>query len=524
MSEAPLTAIDISPDKCVVGIVGAGLMGRGIAQIALSAGYRVHLVDAEHAALEAAVKDLSAAFAVLCEKGRITARSRDDTISRLQTHLDLSKLSSADLVIEAIVESLPAKRALFAELEKLVAADCILASNTSSLLITDIAASCARPGRVAGLHFFSPVPRMRVAEVIAAVQTTPSVVEALVAFTEALGHMAVCAPDSPGFIVNHAGRAYGPEALRILSEGISNPQDIDSILTCAAGFKMGPFELFDLTGLDISHPASESIYRQFYDEPRFRPSQITRQRLSAGRLGRKTGQGFYHYPPGTRAVGADQEKELATFLPGSTVWLAPCATLVRTALVRVAERIGMKVEHADRPSGEALCLVFPIGCDATTYAVRHKLNPERVVAVDPLFSKGAITLMPTPVTEDQPLKQAMALAEVAEQRVIVIGDSPGFVAQRIVACIVNIACDMAQQGIGEPEEIDTAVRLALGYPKGPFEMGDSLGAATVLEILEGLHACYAEPRYRPSAWLKRRAMLDISLTKTQRHHHRPESQ
>src|SRR6266568_3872170 len=225
-----------------VGIAGAGLMGRGIAQIVAQAGF-----------------------------------------------------ADADLVIEAIVERLEAKQTLIATLDGVVGKECILATNTSSLSVTAIAAASAHPARVAGLHFFSPVPLMKLVEVIDGLLTSPVVIERLVEFAAALGYTPVKARDTPGFIVNHAGRGYGTEALRIIGEGVADAATIDLILKLEAGFRMGPFELLDLTGLDVSHPVMESIYHQFYEEPRFRPSPLTAQRLAAGLLGRKSGRGFYDY-------------------------------------------------------------------------------------------------------------------------------------------------------------------------------------------------------------------------------------
>src|SRR5690606_10302928 len=212
-------------------------------------------------------------------------------------------LAGCDLVVEAIVERLDAKRALFAELEGIVGEGCVLASNTSSLSVTAIAAGCARPQRVVGWHFFNPVPLMKVVEVVNGARTEPGIVDDMVALSRATGHLPVVAQDTPGFIVNHAGRAYGTESLKALSEGVADVPTIDRILReqvgfDGSGFRLGPFELMDLTGLDVSHPVMESIYRQFYDEARFRPSVITAQRVAAGLLGRKTGEGFYRYADG----------------------------------------------------------------------------------------------------------------------------------------------------------------------------------------------------------------------------------
>lgn len=499
-------------DTVVLGVVGAGLMGRGIAQVAAQAGIAVRLHDARPGGAQEGVAFVRDALERRVQQGGLSRAQADAALGCLQPVDTLAQLASCTMVIEAIVESLAAKQQLLQALEDTVSDSCLLATNTSSLLVTEVAAACRRPQRVGGLHFFSPVPRMKVTEVILGARSEPRVGTALEAFSRRIGHEPVRAQDTPGFIVNHAGRAYGPESVRIASENIADFQTIDRILREACGFRMGPFELFDLTGLDVSHPAGESIYHQFYEEPRFKPSLLLRTRLAAGLLGRKSGGGFYG--PGREAVAlpvASAAPALQAAAAGP-VWLsAPDAS--RHAAVQEALRAsGAVLETAERPSPAALCLVLPIGQDATMAALANGLDPARTVAVDPLFFSGRCrTLMTSPATQAVFTQRARAVFGQDGTPVCVLRDSPGFVAQRVVAAIVNIGCDMAQQGIASPHDIDRAVTLALGYPRGPFAMGDALGAATVLQILEGLHARYQEPRYRASPWLSRRAALGLSL-------------
>jgi 3-hydroxybutyryl-CoA dehydrogenase len=491
-----------------VGIVGTGLMGRGIAQIAAQAGCRVLLHDTRAGAAEEARESVRRALAGLAQKGKLAAGEVEQTVSRLQVAGDLQELAACRLVVEAIVEDLEAKRALFRELEGIVAEDCLLATNTSSLSVTAIAAGCRIPARVAGFHFFSPVPLMKLVEVIDGVATAPWVGETLCGFARDMGHTPVRAQDTPGFIVNHAGRGYGTEALRILGEGIAEVSAIDRILRQAAGFRMGPFELLDLTGLDVSHPVMESIYDQYYQEPRFRPSPITRQRLAAGLLGRKTGRGFYEYPGGRQQVAPEPA------VPGTRperVWVSRTNPPGQAAVCALVRELGGTLEDGARPSPEALCVVLPVGHDATSCAVAEGLDAARTVAIDPLFLAGRRTLMTTPVTTTATREAAHGLFSADGIPVSVIHDSPGFVAQRVSAMIVNVGCDIAQQRIATPSDIDRAVTLGLGYPKGPLAMGDGIGPETVLSILRALHDFYGDPRYRPSPWLARRARLGVSL-------------
>lgn len=501
----------MNPDLPVrtLGIVGAGLMGRGIAQIAALGGIEVRLFDARPAAPAEAIAAVGDMIDRLVAKGRVAEADGAAARARLKPVGSLAELAWCDAVVEAIVEDLEAKRGLLRELEGVVHVDCILATNTSSLSVTSIAAACAHPERVAGFHFFSPVPLMKIVEVIDGARTDPAVCERLSALAESMGHTPVRAQDTPGFIVNHAGRAYLTEGLRILGEGIADAVTLDRVLREAAGFRMGPCELLDLTGLDVSHPVMESIFGQYYQEPRYRPSPITRQRLAAGLLGRKSGEGFYVYRDGVAAVSPEQSPPDAR---PPRVFIAVEDEGDRAALRACVTGLGGMIDDGPQPAADALCLVAPWGEDATTLCLRHGLDPRRTVAIDLLPDLGRRrTLMTTPLTDPSMRDAAHGLFAADGVPVSVIHDSPGFITQRVLAMIVNLGCDIAQQRIASPQDIDTAVRLGLGYPGGPLELGDRLGAARVLAILDALQAYTRDPRYRPSPWLIRRARLGVSL-------------
>lgn len=499
-----------------IGVVGAGAMGRGIAQLFAQAGHEIVLCDSQPEATAAALQAIGATFERLAEKGRMTSAEAQAARARITSIERLESLAGCDLVIEAIIERLDAKRLLFERLENIVAPDAVLATNTSSLSVTAIAAACSRPERVAGIHFFNPVPLMKVVEVIRGVRSDDSVIERLISLVSASGHRPVVASDTPGFLVNHAGRGYGTEALKALGEGVSDAVTIDRILReqvsfNGSGFRLGPFELLDLTALDVSHPVMESIYRQFYDEARFRPSVITAQRLAGGLLGRKSGEGFYRYVDGKQLVDPEAPVPAAASLP--PVWVR-AADARGKLLAETAQELGAKVETGAQPSAQALILLAPLGEDAT--AASAGLDASRCVAIDTLFAFAARSckrrvLMPTPATRAEFLAAACALFAADGAAVSVLRDSPGFVAQRVVAMIVAIGCEIAQQRIAAPADIDAAVRAGLGYPAGPLEMGDLIGPATIVAILEGMHAVTADPRYRPSQWLRRRALLGLTL-------------
>ena len=356
----------------IVGIVGAGAMGRGIAQIAAQAGSRVLLLDMQVDAAASARSAIQAQWQRLQDKGRISPEQATAWSSQLQTVASVSDLAACDLVIEAIVERLDAKQALFTQLEAVVGPQVVLATNTSSLAVTSIGAALKRPERLAGFHFFNPVPLMKVVEVIAGLKTTPAVCEALADYARQMGHTPVRAQDTPGFIVNHAGRGFGTEALRIVSEGVADFATIDRILRDQVGFKLGPFELMDLTALDVSHPVMESIYHQYYEEPRFRPSVITAQRLAGGLLGKKVGEGFYRYENGEAQVGAEPDAPQVASIP--PVWVSPRAAR-RAELYQLLKDLGATIETGASPSQTAISLVAPLGFDITTVAVVERLDP-----------------------------------------------------------------------------------------------------------------------------------------------------
>jgi 3-hydroxybutyryl-CoA dehydrogenase len=496
-------------EPLVCGVVGCGAMGRGIAQVAAQAGSPVRLFDARPEAAAEAKAFVGAALERLVSKGKLGAGEARAAAERLAPCAALSELAGCDVVVEAIVEDLEAKRALLRELEPIVGERCVLATNTSSLSVTAIAAGLSRPGRVAGFHFFNPVPVMKVVEVVAGLLTEPEVVDRLAVLAERMGHTAVRAKDSPGFLVNHAGRGFGTEGLRILAEGVTGVEDLDRILRDTAGFKLGPCELMDLTGLDVSHPVMESVYRQFYDEPRFRPQPLTRQMLAAGLLGRKAGRGFYAYDGG--AAVRSPEPPAPASRPAS-VWVSRARPDLGNKIAELAGDLGAWLDEGREPAAESLCVVTPLGEDATALAVRERLDASRTVAVEALFDVDRRrVVMTTPATTAAARAAAHGLFAADGVPVSVVRDSPGLVTQRVVATIVNIACDIAQQRIAAPADIDRAVVLGLGYPHGPLAWGDLLGADTVLTILENLVAATGDPRYRPSPWLRRRAALDLSL-------------
>ena len=502
-------AQDVNSPHYTIGVIGTGTMGRGIAQISVAGGFKVKIFDSEKGAAQKAEDFIHRMIKRSAEKGQISEIEAEAANARLNIVESLADFADCSLVIEAIVENLDIKRAVFSELEGIVAEDTILASNTSSLSVTQIAAGCEKPDRVAGYHYFNPVPLLKVVEVVDGQMTAPWVVDKLDVIARKCGHEPVRTRDTPGFLVNHAGRGLYTEGARILAEGIAEQHQVDDVLReGGANFRMGPFELMDTTGLDVSGVVMESIYEQFYHEPRFKPQAFIRNRMAAGLYGRKVGQGFYPYED-NRKVTPD-EVEVPTDRPDS-VWVGPEGH-DSTKLLADFLKDHVEVETGAKPSAKAICMVAPLGRDATMTAIDLGIEAERTVAVDTLFGlDGRRTMMTTSVTDEGVRDLAHGVLAGDGGKVTVIHDSPGFIAQRVIATIVNISAEIAQMRIATPVDINKAVKLGLAYPQGPLEFGDTLGLGKILAILTAMYDFYGDPRYRPSPWLTRRARLGISL-------------
>ncbi len=294
-----------------IGVIGSGSMGSGIAQVAALAGHEVYLYDNNPDALQRAHQQLGQTLHRLAEKGKISGSEASDTLSRIHCIRNIYDCPDASLIIEAIVENLDIKKAIFDQLEDVMGRHCLLATNTSSLSVTAIAAACQHPERVLGLHFFNPAPVMKLVEVVPAIQTTADVLNQAYALMKSWGKLPVVAKDTPGFIVNRIARPFYGEALRLLEEGIANAPTIDWAMTTLGGFRMGPFTLMDYIGNDVNYTVTETVFHSFFFDPRYKPSFTQKRLAEAGYLGRKSGRGFYDYSKGDENLLTTANKDEA---------------------------------------------------------------------------------------------------------------------------------------------------------------------------------------------------------------------
>jgi len=301
-------------NNSVIGVIGSGAMGSGIAQVAATASHKVVIYDNNDRSLTNAKTNLQTSLKKLVEKQKISAEQQNSILTNIAFVSELKALDECDLVIEAIVENLEVKKNVFTELETLVNSSCILASNTSSLSITSIAAACKNPARVIGIHFFNPATLMPLVEIIPGIATDERITSTCKSFIDNWGKQTVIAKDTPGFIVNRVARPFYSEALRICEEGIADMATIDWAMKEIGGFKMGPFELMDMIGHDVNYVVTETVWKQFYFDPKFKPALSQKRLLEAGFLGRKTQRGFYNYAPETVLPSPTKDKELGTMI------------------------------------------------------------------------------------------------------------------------------------------------------------------------------------------------------------------
>jgi len=494
-----MTALDLSSP---VAVVGTGTMGQGIAQVALTAGHVVRLYDTVPGRARDATEAIRARLDRLVEKDRFTAADRDAAHARLLPAETLGELADCTLVVEAVLERLDVKQQLMRDLEDIVGEDCLLATNTSSLSVTAIGAALRNPGRFVGLHFFNPAPLLPLVEVVSGFATDVTSATRAYEMSRAWGKTPVACADTPGFIVNRIARPYYAEAFAAYEAQAADPATIDAILRESGGFKMGAFELTDLIGQDVNESVTHSVWQSFFQDVRFTPSLAQRRLVESGRLGRKTGQGWYDH--GDEAEQPEPHTAEPAQAPAYVVVegdMGPAADLV--ALIREA---GIVVREEEEDHGTRM--VLPGGGQLALADGQTSVEFRDVVYFDLALDyrrARRIALSASQDTASGTLSEAIGLFQALGKDVSVIGDAPGMIVARTVARIVDLAHDAVAKGVATEEDIDTAMRLGVNYPLGPFEWSRRLGRSWAYDLLDDLHLRDPSGRYAPSLALYRHA-------------------
>jgi 3-hydroxybutyryl-CoA dehydrogenase len=507
----------------VIGVLGAGTMGSGIAQLGARTGARTLLYDPIPDALERGLERAREGLRKEAGRGRLSEEQERAAQEALEPVGEMEALAGCELVIEAAPERLELKHELYARLAEIVSPECVLATNTSSLLVTAIAAAASEPQRVVGMHFFNPAPLMPLLEVVAGERSGERAIALARATGEAMGKDVIVAADGPGFLVNRCNRPFGLEALRLLQERLAGIEEIDRVCRVEGGFRMGPFELMDLVGVDTGLEVSRSFYEQSFGEPRWRPSPISVRYVAAGLHGRKTGRGYYDY-----GQGAHRPEDPPPPAPGGGEGVIVIAGDSRLAgeLREAAQAAGYDVRAPSDPLGDALPSLFvdcsleapPPGPHPPSPGGARLLLLARgsLAALDgtgssvgfhvvpPLEGAQLVELTRSATSSPLAAQRAERLFQALGKHVAWVGDAPGLVLGRIVCQVINEAAFALGEGVGSAEDIDLGMVLGLSHPRGPFAWTEAIGIEHVMAVLLALHREYREERYRPAPELRRR--------------------
>jgi 3-hydroxybutyryl-CoA dehydrogenase len=478
-------------------VVGAGTMGRGIAQVAIAAGHEVSLVDPDAAQLDSAKKEILA---------RLTKQdhSAGETVDhRLRLLADLADCSAHPdtVVIEAILEELDAKHAVLRQAAAHFGPNCILATNTSSLSVTAIAAGLPDPTRTVGMHFFNPVPVMKLVEVVRGLQTDDGAAKSVTQLAERWGKTVAQVRSTPGFIVNRVARGFYGEALRLVEEGAAPPETIDEVVRASGGFRMGPFELMDLIGNDVNAAVTRTVWAAYNFDPRFAPSLLQDELVAAGRLGRKAGRGFYEY-----GVGAARPRPPTLVTAeadiGPTLLLESSSQQLDTFLERAGTPFSKKNDGGAPPRLTLPGLGAVVVTRGRTAAEESAATGLPTLVMDRCLDPASTSAVAVASTSTDLLNAVAALLARGGIQTHHVRDLPGLVLARILAVIANEAWETSHHGVATRPDIDLAMRLGTNYPVGPFEWTERWSAGAVVELLDTLWEAYHDPRYRVSQALR----------------------
>jgi 3-hydroxybutyryl-CoA dehydrogenase len=487
----------------IVGVIGAGTMGMGIAEVAASAGHSVRVFDVAEGAAVHGLDELAARLDSRVKRDRITSQRRDEILGRIQVVHRLVGLGKSRLVLEAVIEDLEIKQGLFKSLERICGKSTIIGTNTSSLSITEIGAALKHPERFLGVHFFNPASVMPLVEVITGLNTAPEVAAAVHGLMSTWGKSPVFAKSLPGFIVNRVARPYYAEALTLLQEGAASVSTMDAIYRDCGGFRMGPFELMDLIGMDVNFAVTQSVFESYYGDPRYRPSVLQEEMVRGGRLGRKSGEGFYRYTP------EPEVSDPVDMRPGK----APTSVRVfgnlgpAEALVELAVQAGFDVSHSD-----GVYIALSDGRSAVTRAVQEARSPMVLFDLALDYRKTPRIVIAATNGDKHSLGVAAGFFQALGKTVNVVLDVPGMLVMRSVCLLVNEAASAIAHQVCSAGDLDIAMKQGVNYPMGPVEWGESLDLHRVVTAVAHMHEAYGDDRYRVTPLLARRALANRKLS------------
>jgi 3-hydroxybutyryl-CoA dehydrogenase len=474
-----------------VAVIGAGTMGEGIAQVAASSGHRVLLFDSQPTEARNAIEAIANRLHASVEKGRRELAEVELMLSRISIATSLDEMGESDLVIEAIVEDLEAKRVLVGQLEEKVRPDAIIASNTSSISITDIASGAQYPERIVGIHFFNPAPVMDLVEIVSGDKTGTEISQACYELAAAWNKKPVMCRSTPGFIGNYVNRPFYLEGLRCREEGLADERTIDAMMTGAAGFRMGPFELMDLVGIDVNLAVSDSVWNALDRDKRFEPSGIQRTLVKLGKLGRKTGAGFYPY----RESGAKRApRTVPPAVATSEIRVGPTAGGL-DALVDRAREAGLTVSDGAELDGIEVDDVRLILTDGYTAAEHTRGTPIPCVVVDWAHEPALAAFMGIASGVGNALPVAAGFLDAIGIKPILLGDHAGLVVARTISSIISLAAETVDNGVATADDVDLAMVAGFNYPEGPIAWGRRLGADRIGHVIERLGQSVSSERY-----------------------------